>query len=100
MDLTLKDLTKDDFTFNRVEIKITDVKYQDYWFNTNFKSDEILCGEYGETGLEHIFEVVYGTPDNNVGILRQFRFSQDIILCEIPEVINILKELVDELKGD
>lgn len=91
--------TKEDFTFSRKEIINYDGEtYTDYWFKTSEEADRVLKSQYFESGLEHIFEVVYCQTENCVGIKRQFRFNNNIIESDNEELKALLKEMVAEIK--
>lgn len=87
-------LTENNFKF----VKVNNFDgHEDYWFETDDAADNYFVTEYGQTGLRHVFEVIYSKDENTLAIKLQFDFNAFVVLSEDTELINMFKQMVEKL---
>lgn len=71
--------------------------YEDYWFEVNGESKNILTDRYMEMCMVEVSKVVYSKKDDIIGVRREFPFNYDVITPDDNELKNILLLLVDKI---
>lgn len=71
--------------------------YEDYWFEVNGESKNILTDRYMEMCMVEVSKVVYSKKDDIIGVRREFPFNYNVITPDDNELKNILLLLVNKV---
>lgn len=86
----------EDFVFDKRE---HNERYDDYWFDVVGASAKELTDEYMEQSMVGVTSVVYSAIDGVLGVRRQFPFNYDVIIPSNPELKDIVKSIVEEMRS-
>ena len=86
----------EDFVFDKRE---HNERYDDYWFDVVGASAKELTDEYMEQSMVGVTSVVYSVTDGVLGVRRQFPFNYDVITPNNPELKDIIKSIVEEMRS-